>query len=91
MEDWKKDAPLIRPEEEGLNYPYLQRLRYNPNYYCPNEEDLNIGDVIVIGTYRSSRDGSPNIGWVETTVKGLPLCNFYSGYITCMKLTYCNI
>jgi hypothetical protein len=85
MEDWKKTAPPIGPEKEGLNYPHLQRLRYNPNYYCPNEEDLNVGDDIVIGTYASSLDGSPNIRWTETIVKGLPLSKFYCGYVTCMK------
>lgn len=42
-QNWIENAPPIRPEEEGLNPSHLQRLRYNPNYYYPNEEDLKIG------------------------------------------------
>jgi len=68
-----------------INPPHLQRLNYNPNYYSPNEEDLLIGDDIVIGVYASHTDGSPTIRWIETVVKGLPLRNYYTGYVTCKK------
>lgn len=85
MEEWRKNAPPITPEEAHLNLPHLQRLIYNPNYYTPNEEKLNIGDDIVIGQYASDLNGSPNIRWIETKVKGIPLANYYSGYVTCRK------
>ena len=75
----------------NINPPHLQRLLNNPNYYDPFEKDLNIGDDIVIGTYASDRHGSPSIRWTETTIIGLPLRDFYTGYVTCRKLKHnCN-
>jgi hypothetical protein len=85
-EDWRKNAPPILECEEGLNPPHLQRLNYNPNYYTPNEEELKIGDEIIVGTYVSNSDGSPNIRWTETKIIGLPLCDFYHPYVACKKL-----
>jgi len=85
-EEWRKSAPPIHWYEEHINQPHLQRLNYNPNYYTPDEKDLMVGDDIVIGTYVSNTDGSPNIRWEETTVAGLPLKNYYVAYVTCRKL-----
>lgn len=78
--------PPIKPEEEGMNLPYLQRLNYNPNYYTPLEEDLNIGDDIVIGQYASTSLGNPSIRWTEVSIKELPLHQSYPGYVSCRKL-----
>jgi len=85
-DSWKLNAPQIKPEEAHINPHHLQRLVYNPNYYTPDEKDLTIGDDIVIGTYASDLHGNPNIKWTETTVKGLPLRDFYILYVTCRKL-----
>lgn len=85
-EEWRKLAPPIKPEEEGINSPHLERLNYNPHYYTPNENDLNIGDDIVIGIYASDLHGSPSIRWTETKVTGLPLRDYYHPYVACRKL-----
>lgn len=85
-ENWKKNAPPLKPEEEGLNLHHLERLNYNPYYYTPNEDDLNIDDEIVIGTSVSDINGNPTIKWTETRVMGLPLIFFYRPYVTCRKL-----
>ena len=69
-----------------MNPPRFQRLNYNPSYYTPDEKDLKIGDDIVIGIYASDFNGNPNIKWIETTVGGLPLCEFYYQYVTCRRL-----
>jgi len=82
-EEWRKNVPKIKPCEAHINKPHLQRLDYNPEYYTPNEKDLKVGDDIVIGTYASDLNGSPSIRWIETTVKGLPLFDYYSAYVTC--------
>lgn len=84
-EEWRKKAPPMRPEEEGINPPHLQRLKFNPNYYHPNVEDLKVGDNIVVGQYASDRYGSPSIRWTETTIKGLPLHDFYPSLVDFMK------
>lgn len=85
-ENWRLNAPPINEYEKHLNPPHLQRLNYNPDYYTPNENDLNIGDDIVIGVYASNTDGSPNIRWIETVIVGLPLSDYYMPYVTCRKL-----
>jgi hypothetical protein len=72
--------------QEEINPPHLQRLNYNPDYYTPDESELKVGDDIVIGTYASDCHGSPSIRWMETTVAGLPLCDYYHPYVTCRKL-----
>lgn len=82
----KWGAPLINEEEKHINSPHLQRLNYNPNYYTPDESELKIGDDIVIGIYASDLKGNPNIRWIETTVLGLPLQEYYPAYVTCRKL-----
>jgi hypothetical protein len=79
-------APPIDEAESHMNPTHLQRLNYNPNYYNPDENELKIGDDIVIGTYASDLNGSPNIRWNETTVIGLPLKDYYPAYITCRKM-----
>ena len=84
-EKWRKSAPPIRPEEEGINPPHLQRLKFNPNYYHPDVKDLKIGDDIVIGQYASDAHGSPSIRWIETTVKGFPLHEFHTSVVDFMK------
>jgi len=85
-EDWRLNAPQIKPEEGHINPRHLQRLDYNPNYYTPNEGNLMVGDDIVIGTYASDLHGNPSIRWSETKIMGLPLCDYYFGYVTCRKL-----
>ena len=85
-ENWKNSVPPLKPEQEGINPPHLEHLDFNPNYYCPDDKDLNIGDEIVIGTYASDRNGNPTIRWTETTIMGLPLNFFYIPYVTCRKL-----
>lgn len=85
-ENWKIVSQLLKPEEEYINPPHLQHLDFNPNYYCPDDDDLNIGDEIVIGTYVSDKNGNPTIRWTETTIMGLPLNFFYISYVTCRKL-----
>ena len=82
---WRNKLSSIKPEEIHINPPHLQRLQYNPYYYTPEESELQIGDEIVVGTYASDTKGAPNIKWTETTIKGLPLCDFYIPYITCRK------
>lgn len=69
-------APPISLEEDGLNPEHLQRLRYNPEYEDIKQEDLRVGDDIIVGTYASNRDGSPNIRWQETKVEDIPMNNF---------------
>ena len=85
-DDWRKDAPPVKPEEAHINLPHLQRLKYNPNYYKPNGKDLMVGDDIVIGTYASDLHGNPTIRWSETKIMGLPLRDYYFGYVTHRKL-----
>lgn len=85
-EEWRKLAPPVKPEAAHINPSRLQQLMYNPNYYEPNENDLNIGDDIVIGTYASDSHGSPSIRWTETKVIGLPLRDYYHPYVACRKL-----
>ena len=85
-DDWRKDAPPVKEEALHINPLHLQQLMYNPNYYFPNEEDLKIGDDIVIGTYASDYHGNPSIRWTETTVIGFPLKDYYRPYVTCRKL-----
>lgn len=84
-EEWRKFAPPIRPEEANINPPHLQRLKFNPNYYHPNVDDLKIGDDIVIGQYASDAFGSPSIRWTETKIKGFPLHEVYPSLVDFMK------
>lgn len=79
-------ASPITEAEAHINPPHLQRLNYNPNYYTPDENELNIGDNIIIGTYASDLNGNPNIRWTETKIVGLPLRDYYKPYVTCRKL-----
>lgn len=79
-------APPIRKEEEHINSLHLQRLNYNPNYYTPTENELKIGEDIVVGTYATDLMGNPNIRWTETKIVGLPLRDYYQPYVTCRKL-----
>jgi hypothetical protein len=83
--EWRNLAPPVKPEQAHINPPHLQQLMYNPNYYTPNEDDLLIGDSIVIGTYASDYHGNPSIRWSETNVIGLPLKDFYHLYVKCLK------
>jgi len=84
FESW--GAPPITEAEAHINSPHLQRLKYNPNYYTPDETELKIGDDIVVGTYASDLNGNPNIRWTETKIIGLPLRDYYQPYVTCRKL-----
>ena len=84
-EEWRKNAPPIAPEELHMNPLHLQRLYYNPNYYEVKEEDLKIGDDVVIGEYASDSNGGPNIRWREATIKGFPLWKFHYTPIRIMK------
>ena len=84
FESW--GAPPMSEDEEHINPPHLQRLNYNPDYYTPEENELKIGDDIVVGTYASDLKGSPNIRWTETKIVGLPLRDYYQPYVTCRKL-----
>lgn len=84
-ENWKNNTSPLE-SVECINPPHLEHLDFNPNYYCPNDNDLKVGDEIVIGTYASDKNGNPTIKWIETTIIGLPLNSFYHPYVTCRKL-----
>ena len=44
MDNWRKNAPPVKPEQAHINPKSLQQLLYNPYYYTPEEKDLKIGD-----------------------------------------------
>jgi hypothetical protein len=79
MDNWRKNAPPVKPEQAHINPKSLQQLLYNPYYYTPEEKDLKIGDDIVIGIYASDLHGSPSIKWIEIRIEGLPLRDYLHG------------
>lgn len=86
MDNWRKNAPPVKPEQAHINSPHLQQLFYNPYYYTPEEKDLKIGDDIVIGVYASDLHGSPSIKWIEVKVEGLTLkWHGYPSYVYIRK------
>ena len=49
------------------------------------KEELKVGDAVVVGQYASTALGNPTIRWTEVIIIGLPLRDFYPGFITCKK------
>lgn len=84
-ESWRKNAPPVKPEQAHINPPHLQQLFYNPYYYTPEEEDLKIGDDVVIGVYASDLHGSPSIRWIEIKIEIIPLIETTYNYIYIRK------
>ena len=56
-----------------------------PDHYIPEEEDIQVGDKLIIGEEIKNKFGIYKIKWINIIVIELPLGKLYPKYVSCRK------
>lgn len=56
-----------------------------PNYYIPEDEDIQVGDELIIGEEIKNKFKEYKIKWINIIVIELPLGKLYPKYVSCRK------